>query len=50
MMPGEKSEPPAPGAEFVGAEAAGGADGSADPNYMYSTHAAHNGAGAGEGY
>lgn len=50
MMPGEKSEPSAAGAEFAGAEGAGSADGSADHNYMYASHPAHNGGGAGEGY
>lgn len=50
MMPGEKSEPGGTGSEYTGAEGSTAADGSADPNYMYGSHAAHNGAGAGEGY
>ncbi|POR36158.1 CCAAT-binding protein subunit HAP3 [Tolypocladium paradoxum] len=50
MMPGEKGEPGAGGGEYAGGEGSATADGSADPNYMYGSHAAHNGAGAGEGY
>ena len=51
MMAGEKSEPGAAGGEYAGAEGSAAPDSSnADPNYMYGSHAAHNGAGAGEGY
>ncbi|KAJ6446216.1 CCAAT-binding protein subunit HAP3 [Purpureocillium lavendulum] len=49
MMPGEKGEQSAAGAEYA-AEGAAGADGTADPNYMYGSHAAHNGAGAADNY
>ncbi|PHH87797.1 hypothetical protein CDD83_8397 [Cordyceps sp. RAO-2017] len=53
MMAGEKGEPAAAGGDYAAAAAADGstnADGSADPNYMYGSHAAHNGAAGGEGY
>ncbi|KAM4054921.1 histone-like transcription factor (CBF/NF-Y) and archaeal histone domain-containing protein [Hirsutella rhossiliensis] len=49
MMPGEKGEPSSAGGDYA-AEGSANADGGADPNYMYSSHATHNGAGAGEGY
>lgn len=50
MMPGDKTEPGATGAEYAPAEGANAAEGGADPNYMYASHAGHNGAGAGENY
>lgn len=50
MIPGEKAEPGAAGAEYAAPEAANPAEGATDPNYMYASHAGHNGAGAGEGY
>ncbi|RCI15583.1 hypothetical protein L249_3600 [Ophiocordyceps polyrhachis-furcata BCC 54312] len=52
MIPGEKGEPASAGGEYAvpGGEASSGADGGADASYMYGSHAAHNGAGAGEGY
>lgn len=49
MMPGEKAEG-AGSSEFATGEVTNSADAGADPNYMYSSHAAHNGGGAGEGY
>ena len=49
MIPGEKGEPGAPGAEY-GAEGPNSVEGGADANYMYASQAGHNGAGAGEGY
>lgn len=48
VMPGEKGEPASGGGDY--AEGSASADGSADPNYIYGSHTAHNGAGAGEGY
>ncbi|KAF4587743.1 CCAAT-binding protein subunit HAP3 [Ophiocordyceps camponoti-floridani] len=54
MLPGEKGEPGAAGGDYAvtgaAGEASSSADGGADPNYMYGPHAAHNGAGAGDGY
>lgn len=50
MIPGEKAEPGPSGAEYAAPEAANPAEGATDPNYMYASHAGHNGAGAGEGY
>lgn len=50
MMAGEKSEPGTAGGEYAGAEGSAAPDSNADPNYMYGSHTAHNGAGAGEGY
>ncbi|RDA87344.1 hypothetical protein CP532_2659 [Ophiocordyceps camponoti-leonardi (nom. inval.)] len=52
MIPGEKGEPASAGGDYAvtGGEASSGADGGADASYMYGSHAAHNGAGAGEGY
>ncbi|KAF4505165.1 hypothetical protein G6O67_007141 [Ophiocordyceps sinensis] len=48
MMPGEKGEPSAAGDYEYAAEGSANADGSADPNYMYTSHTAHNGASAAE--
>ena len=48
MMPGDKAEGGAGGAEYAGAEGSN-AEGHPDANYMYG-QAGHNGAGAGEGY
>ncbi|ODA77357.1 hypothetical protein RJ55_06985 [Drechmeria coniospora] len=50
MVAGEKVEAAPAAGEYAGAEAAGSADGGADPNYMYASHPAHNGAGAADGY
>ncbi|KAK1250348.1 hypothetical protein MKX08_010351 [Trichoderma sp. CBMAI-0020] len=50
MIPGEKAEPGPSGAEYAAPEAANPAEGATDPNYMYASHAGHNGASAGEGY
>ncbi|KAH6606531.1 ccaat-binding subunit hap3 [Trichoderma cornu-damae] len=50
MMPGDKTEAGAAGAEYAPPEGANPAEGGAEPNYMYSSHAGHNGASAGDGY
>lgn len=49
MLPGVKGEAPSAGGDYA-AEGSADADGGADPNYMYSSHAAHNSAGDAEGY
>ncbi|KAL7961410.1 histone-fold-containing protein [Trichoderma compactum] len=51
MIPGaEKTEPGTTSADYAPPEGTNPAEGGADPNYMYTTHAGHNGAGAGESY
>ena len=50
MIPGEKTEPGTTGPEYAQPEGANPAEGGAEPNYMYTSHASHNGAGAGESY
>lgn len=48
-MPDNKAEPGSAAGDFATGEGAGGVEGTADPNYMYS-QPGHNGAGAGDGY
>lgn len=51
MMAGEKTEPGIPGAEYTAPpEGAPNAEGAPEANYMYTSHAGHNGAAPGEGY
>ncbi|KAL7950780.1 histone-fold-containing protein [Trichoderma barbatum] len=51
MIPGgDKTEPGATTAEYAAPEGANPVEGGADPNYMYASHAGHNGAGAGDSY
>ncbi|KAL6868502.1 CCAAT-binding protein subunit HAP3 [Trichoderma novae-zelandiae] len=50
MIPGEKTEPGTTGPEYAPPEGANPAEGGAESNYMYASHAGHNGAGAGENY
>jgi len=50
MIPGEKAEPGAGGAEYAGGEGSNNVEGGADPNYMYGSQTGHNGGGAAEGY
>lgn len=51
MIPGaEKTEPGTTSADYAPPEGTNPAEGGTDPNYMYTSHAGHNGTGAGEGY
>ncbi|OTA07928.1 hypothetical protein A9Z42_0088510 [Trichoderma parareesei] len=50
MIPGEKTEPGTTNPEYAPPEGANPPEGGAEPNYMYTSHAGHNGAGAGENY
>ncbi|PHH72011.1 hypothetical protein CDD82_6221 [Ophiocordyceps australis] len=50
IMASEKGEASAAAGEYPGTEGPASTDGSADPNYMYTSHTTHNGAGAAEGY
>ncbi|KAK5990436.1 Transcriptional activator HAP3 [Cladobotryum mycophilum] len=49
MLPADKGEPGA-AAEYAAPEGSNNAEGGVDSNYIYASHPAHNGAGAGEGY
>jgi len=50
MLPGEKTEGGAAGGEYAPPEGSNNAEGGPETNYMYASHAGHNGAGAGETY